>query len=521
MTLHTIKNARTYSATRPGCLVRTTFRRIWLVAVRTHNYVLLALLLPSVASAHSFGKVYNLPVPIWMYLYGAVGALLVSFLIVGFFVNVSSVSSNFRTKLLDHTPFWRSVDAPVVRRTLRTISLLGFFLTLATGLFGKNDSYQNFNMTFFWVIFMLGFTYLSAVIGDLFAVINPWLTIIDVLERRKPGLFEGRRPYPARWFYYPALTLYMAFIWIELFGRIQPLSLSLILCTYSAITLSGAWWFGREAWFRYGEFLAVFFRLVAKTSPFEYTEIGGRRVLRLRQPFMGLVQDRAEHLSLLLFVLFMLSSTAFDGIKDTVFWVAIFWKDVFKMVLPYLGGNMMDAYPFLERGYAVWQTLALVGSAYLYLGLYLLFIWAAKKITRTGRDLRELGLDFAFSLIPIALVYNITHYYTLIATQGSQIVRLASDPFGTGWNIFNTRGWLTAPITLDAGWVWHTQVWLILFGHIVSVYLAHVEALKVFRNQRQATLSQLPILIMMVVFTTVGLWILSQPISSGQVMSPN
>jgi hypothetical protein len=60
--------------------------------------------------------------------------------------------------------------------------------------------------------------------------------------------------------------------------------------------------------------------------------------------------------------------------------------------------------------------------------------------------------------------------------------------------------------------VWHTQVWLILFGHIVSVYLAHLEALRVFPTRRQATLSQLPMLLLMVGFTTIGLWILSQPL---------
>ena len=230
----------------------TTVKKAWSV-------VAVCALLPCAASAHSFGKIYNLPVPIWMYLYGAAAALLVSFLIVGYFVNVASVSSNFRTRRLDHIAFWRSIDAPVLRSALRAIGVLALWLTLATGLFGKNDPYQNFSMTFFWIVFMLGFTYLMALVGDLYALMNPWLTMVLWLERRWPGLFAGRRVYPARWFYYPALMLYMVFIWIELFGRTRPWSLSLMLCGYSAITLGGAWWFGREAWFRYGEFFAVFF----------------------------------------------------------------------------------------------------------------------------------------------------------------------------------------------------------------------------------------------------------------------
>lgn len=475
------------------------------------------LLLSSPVFAHSFGKIYNLPVPIWMYLYGAAAALLVSFLIVGFFVNVKTVAANYRTVALDRFEFFRSVDSASVLATLRVISVAGLLLTIATGLFGKNNAYQNFNMTFFWIIFVLGFTYLTALIGNVYGTINPWLAIIGWIERWRPGAFRGRRSYPEKWAYYPALILYMAFIWIELFGRTKPLSLSLILLSYTLLTLAAAWWWGRDAWFRYGEFFAVFFRMIAKMAPFEYVVDGaGSRRLRLRQPFVGLLQERAEHMSLLLFVLFMLSSTAFDGIKDTVFWVKIFWKHIYQVLAPLAGGTMVETYPMFQKLYVVFQTLAVVLSAYFYLGIYLTFIWLCKVATRVRTPVHELALQFAFSLIPIAFVYNITHYYTLIATQGTQIVRLVSDPFGYGWDIFAVKKWLLAPITLDAGVVWHTQVWLILAGHIVSVYLAHVEALKVFPTHRQATLSQLPMLFLMVAFTTIGLWILSQPISSGQ-----
>lgn len=475
-------------------------------------------LLPLAAQAHSFGKLYNLPVPIWMYLYGAAAALLVSFLIVGYFVSAKTARANFSTIALDRWEFFRSVDAPSVLGTLRVIGVFGLALTIVTGLFGKNNAYQNFNMTFFWIIFVLGFTYLVMLVGNLYAVMNPWLTLSDWLERLRPGLFAGRWRYPERWAYYPALALYMAFIWVELFGRTRPFSLSVILLGYTVLTLLAAWAWGRTAWFRYGEFFGVFFRLCALVAPFEYSAgEDGRRRLRLRQPFMGLLREPAEHKSLLLFVLFMLSSTAFDGFKDTVSWVRIFWKHLYHATMPLVGDNIVQTYPIYQKIYAVWQAAALVGSAWFYLGIYLAFLWMAKRLTRSALSVHELGLRFALSLIPIAVVYNITHYYTLIATQGVQIVRLISDPFGFGWDIFATKRWLTTPVTLDAGTVWHTQVWLILFGHIVSVYLAHLEALRVFPDHRRATLSQLPMLLLMVAFTTIGLWILSLPISSGQV----
>src|SRR5262249_37319731 len=117
-------------------------------------------------------------------------------------------------------------------------------------------------------------------------------------------------------------------------------------------------------------------------------------------------------------------------------------------------------------------------------------------------------------------VYNFTHYYADLIVQGALVVRMISDPFNLGWNLFGTATALSEPIVLNAGGVWHTQVGLILFGHIVSVYLAHVEALKVFPPRRHALLSQLPMLMLMVLLTTVGLWILSLPIDAGQMMTP-
>jgi hypothetical protein len=65
--------------------------------------------------------------------------------------------------------------------------------------------------------------------------------------------------------------------------------------------------------------------------------------------------------------------------------------------------------------------------------------------------------------------------------------------------------------------VWHTQVVLILLGHVASVYLAHAQALRIFPGSRQALRSQLPMVALTVALTTVGLWILSLPIGAGQV----
>jgi hypothetical protein len=54
----------------------------------------------------------------------------------------------------------------------------------------------------------------------------------------------------------------------------------------------------------------------------------------------------------------------------------------------------------------------------------------------------------------------------------------------------------------------------------VHISVLHIEALKVFPNRRHAALSQLPMLALMVLLTTIGLWILSLPIDAGQMVAP-
>ena len=476
-----------------------------------------ALCLPAAAQAHSFGKIYNLPVPFWLYVYGAAAALLVSFVVVAYFASAApETQERDGGRNIGDANWVRLLRRCHVLTLLKAGSAGCLLLCIASGLFGAANPYTNINMTLFWIIFVLVFTYLTALFGEVYVAINPWRLLARGVGRLWPNYLQGRRSYPPRLAWWPALLLYFAFIWIELFAFTRPYSLALILSAYTLLNLAAVWWVGEQAWFRHGELFAVFLHLVAKMAPLDYRpELQGAARLRLRAPFAGLLESTAPHGTMLLFVLFMLSSTAFDGLHDTAPWMRLFWIDLYGRLKPWVGDNPLAAYPILRPWYEAWATLCLAASPFLYAGVYLLFIRLSKFAAGSVLTVRELGLRFAYTLLPIALVYNITHYYTLVLSQGSKILSLVSDPLGLDWNLFGTALWLRAPIIPNAGTVWHTQVGLIVFGHVVSVYLAHLEALRCFPGRRAAALSQLPMLLLMVLFTTFGLWILSQPIRPG------
>jgi hypothetical protein len=443
--------------------------------------ILLSLAIPSSVSAHAFGAQYNLPVPVWLYLYSGAAAVIVSFIVVGVFLNQKRTSFNSPSKALFHLPRWG-------HQVLKYLGLSLFLLTILTGLLGTNNSLLNFNMTFFWIIFFLGLTYLIGLSGDIWPYLNPLKTITELVEKRA-GSFEGVIRYPKNLSHLPALISYFLLIWIELVSRVTPYTLSLRIIIYSLISFIFIYLFGKKVWLEYFDFFSLFFRLIGKVS--------------LRTPF-ALVKTRAQSLVEVLFILFMLSSTAYDGFHSTQAW--------YKFEFSYLVGIEQS---LGDLGFILIQTLALIFSALLFFTLYMSVVAVIKILLKSKKSVRELALDFGYTLVPIAFVYNIAHYYTLLLIQGQSIISLVSDPFGFGWNLFGTVNFIPNIGLIRADVIWNSQVGLIILGHVAGVYTAHLVALKVFPTQRQAVLSQFPMLLLMVLYTVAGLWILAQPFATG------
>ena len=58
--------------------------------------------------------------------------------------------------------------------------------------------------------------------------------------------------------------------------------------------------------------------------------------------------------------------------------------------------------------------------------------------------------------------------------------------------------------------IWYVAVTAVVLRHVLAVYIAHVIAIRVFRDRAWALRSQIPMLILMVAYTIMAsLWILS------------
>ena len=102
---------------------------------------------------------------------------------------------------------------------------------------------------------------------------------------------------------------------------------------------------------------------------------------------------------------------------------------------------------------------------------------------------------------------------TRFCIQGQQIIPLVSDPFGFDWDIFGTADYLININVTNARFIWFFSVIAIVVGHVIAVYLSHVKALAMYKDSSQALRSQIPMLVLMVIYTVVSLWIISRPMT--------
>jgi hypothetical protein len=462
--------------------------------------------LASPASAHGFGQRYDLPLPLYLYLYGTAAVVVVTFVLVALFVRrTGGTTRRPRLDLLGYAP-GKIIAHPGVILLLKLLAAGLFVVTVAAGFIGDQNPYRNIAPTMVWIIVWVGVAYVSAFVGDLWALINPWATIFDAaawLYRRVGNgrEFPYRLPYPAALGVWPAVILLFVFSWIELVYPTPavPMHIACFAAGYSVLTWTGMALFGRETWMRHGEVFSVVFGTFARFAPTE-GRAGPRPELILRPFGAGLLDSRSASPSMTAFVLLLLSTVLYDGLLNTPEWT---------ILENAIGARLRGPGEF---ELIVVRSAGLVAFWLLFLGAYTL-IAAMMSAAATGiRSRREIAQHFASTLIPIAIGYHLAHYFVFLLVQGQYIIPLMSDPFGWGWNLFGTAGYRVDIAVIGARFAWYTAVAAVVAGHMISVYLAHRVAMREFEPHRASLRAQVPLTALMVVFTFISLSILAEPI---------
>ncbi|MGQ0668082.1 MAG: fenitrothion hydrolase [Actinomycetota bacterium] len=434
----------------------------------------------SPAFAHGLGGRVDLPVPRWLFVFGAATAVIASFAAL---VALWREPRLERPRVRALSPFLQTVlRSRAIDWTVRLLALGVFLVVVGAGVQGPGPDGGNLAPVVVFVWFWVGFAFAHAFLGNLWATVSPFDTVGRLLR------FDDEVPvleYPKAWGRWPAAFGLFGFVWLELVdpfrGSVTALGVAIVV--YTLVTLAGMAVFGRRAWVENGEAFAVYFGLLSRISPLGRD--GEGRVL-VRPPLSGLAGLEPRP-GLLALVMVALGSTTFDGFSRSSFWVS--------RVSGLSEGPRLLA-----------STAALIAAIGVVALTYTLAMAVAAAVAGTERH--PLAVRFVHSLVPIVFAYVVAHYFSFLLIEGQLGLSQASDPFGRGWNLFGTAGWTVNLTLVGATLVWYVQVAAIVAGHVGGVMLAHDRAIAAF-DRAIAVRTQYALLAVMVLFTAGGLLILS------------
>lgn len=363
-------------------------------------------------------------------------------------------------------PFLRFADSPGLRRAARILTLALAALVVAVAFLGPPEAEANLAPWVLYVTFWVGLVPLSALSGPVWRIVNPLRTLHSLLPT------SGSRDC-SRFGYWPAAVWLGAFVWLELVlpARSDPRVVGGVILGYAVVNLVAARFFG-TGWFARGDGFEVYATLIARLCPI------GRRgdgMLILRNPLAGLVRSDTEP-GMAAVACVLIGATGFDGLTRTTFWQS--------------SGVLGD-------------TIGLLGS----IAAVSLLYAVAMRLSALVSPARGLPGLFAPTLLPIALGYAIAHYFSFFLLEGQTTLVLASDPFGTGLDLFGTRDHAIDYRLVSPELVAMVQINAIVLGHIASTAAAHDQALRLF-PPKQACWGQLPVVTAMVLLTCTGLLLL-------------
>ena len=306
--------------------------------------------------------------------------------------------------------------------------------------------------------------------------------------------------YPARLGRWPAAAGVLGFGICELcWGAArEPAPLAVLMLGYVVVMLVGMSLYGVEAWTRNADPFGVYFGLFASLAPLDRRD----GVLYLRPPVVGAGRLGGPGLAAVL--LAGIGVTAFDGASE-----GPLFNDVLPDLQEFFGDLGFGPAPALELGFTVglFARVALVA---------LIWTRGARRDAAARRPPRRPGSSSrtrsSRSSPPTSSRTTSRCSPTTARTWcGSRPTRS-----GDGSDLFGG-----ADATIDYGVVsataiWYVQVAALVIGHVAALVLAHDRALVLYGSHRDATRSQLVMLV------ADGLLHLPRPVAAlrGERMTP-
>ena len=450
--------------------------------------------LPEVSLAHAGERGFIMLLPTTFFITAGTLAVLSSLIIVSSLPNsignffLSSSKTIFHSKKPHKQPF------------LSIATLLLISLLIVAGFTGNSDPLKNPIGPIIWSWFWIGFVMLQVLFGNLWSIVNPWLAMAAIGARLRQILSINKRTLPSYVNYWPAVLLLLSFLWFEniSLAPYDPIVLSNVVLTYLLFTFCGITIFGYRQWCKYVEIFSIYFRFASTLSAFKWND--DKRITKIQLVFPGasLLHHNALPISGVIFVLVTVAGITFDGGLRSFSW------------LGFIGVNPLE---FAGRSQVLLaNTFGLIGACLCLSAIFYLTIYIGSWLTKL--PFKHSG-KLALAMIPIAFGYHVAHYLPSFLLEAQYGLYALNDPFNLQWDLIGLSGsTIYASVQTDyhiITKVWYLQIIAISTCHIVAVYICHAIAAKYINNRKSLFIYQLPYSILMLGYTTLGLWLLSTP----------
>lgn len=446
---------------------------------------------PGVVSAHDVaGSRFEAPLPLSLLFAGA-GAT-VALTAVWLAVTERTVTPTERR--------WQALTVPSsiahpVQYGIQGLFLVGVVAAFVHGFLGRQVAAENFATVFTWPVWFRGVALLAILVGNPWQTLSPWRTVYRGLVRLEGRTLAVLGTYPSVLREWPAVVGFVVLIGIVENSTVIPRSprlTTVILAAYALLMIGGATLYG-TTWLRRADPLGVFYRLFGRVAAIDVSGTDdGEYTIALRPPWHGCLHPVGS-VPLVVFIVATVYTVSFDGFTNT---------RLFQTVL-------FGVRETLGTGSGTSVLLYTVGLV----GFVLTFgigCWVVERLgAGTGRDWGTAARWFAPTVLPIAAAYEVAHNYPYVIRNLGQLLVVSVGWVRPGVDAVSLLGWLSLPV------FWGSQVVLIVFGHVIAVVAAHSVAVGRYNSRAAARRGHLPLVVLMVGYTVLSMWIISQPVVSG------
>jgi polyferredoxin len=488
--------------------------------------------------------------PLWLFLVGIGGILFVSF--IGTEVLAPRVKQGFRVNLIANKKLYRLVRSRWFQAIPQMIMVGILGLLIYVGLAGSRVA--NLTPVAVWTLWWGGLIFIVLFLGSAWCFMCPWDGLANLGSRlraaaRVDTLSLGLK-FPS-WLanVYPAIGLFVLLTWLELgFGVTQNPRTT----AYMGIAMAGAA-IAFALLFEGKKFCAhacPVGRICGTYSRFAPIEVASKRqrvcdncktedclygnergypcptgislktitsttnctlctecikscdkqniAFNLRPFGAELRKPKGRRLDEAWLALALLSLTLFHGLTMTPVWEDV--RPGTDSILKWMSITFETP--------KVWNfTIAMAIACALPIVLYWLSCRAARYLAGGEVNARTLFVNYAYSLLPVALFYHLAHNLMHLLMEGGHIVPMLSDPMGDGSDYIGTASMHLGHLTSEAT-MWYMQVGLILTGHIFGIVVAHRTSRRLYADRSTATRSLIPMLLVMIAISIGGLYLM-------------